>query len=346
MLKADPARLPARVQRKTAKGKTYYYFVVGVSSDKKTILKRLPDIRDIEFSGALSTMLRVHGNRKPNARAAMTATELAAHWEKSDSFMRNKASTKRVYGQYLPVFLNQFGHAPANEIARADIRALMDSMKDRTGAANMTLSVIGALYKYGREDGHVTVNPTADVKSYPTTDHKEWPAPLLAEALADDDWLVRTSVALLYYTAQRIGDVADMRWGKVDDCPSYIEDGRVHVTQEKTGTALDFPIHPRLVEILGEFKTEGFILAYRSGGYAVNTIRSRLKAWGAARGHNIVPHGLRKNAVNKLLEVGCTVAQTSAVSGQSLQLVEHYAKRRNRSTLGSSAMLMWSENEK
>jgi len=345
MPKAEPARLPARVQRKTAKGKTYYYFVVGASADGKTVLKRLPDIRDIEFSGAHSVMMRNYGNRKPNARAVLTVTEMAARWEKSESFTRNKASTKRVYGQYLPVFLNQFGHAPATEIARTDIRALMDSMKDRTGAANMTLSVIGALYRYGREEGYVTANPTADVRSYPTVDHKEWPAPLLAEALADEDWLVRTSVALLYYTAQRIGDVADMRWSQVEGCLSYLKDGRVHVTQEKTGTALDFPVHPRLDEILGEAKADGFILEYRGGGYAVNTIRARLKAWGAARGQNIVPHGLRRNAVNKLLEIGCSVAETSAISGQSLKVVEHYSKRRDRSKLGSSAMLRWGENE-
>lgn len=87
-------------------------------------------------------------------------------------------------------------------------------------------------------------------------------------------------------------------------------------------------------------------IAYREDGYAAGTIRSRIQAWGLARGHKIVAHSLRKNAVNKLIEVGCMVAQTSAASGQSLQLVEHYAKRRNRSTLGSSAMLIWSENEK
>jgi integrase len=344
MPRAEPARLPARVQRKKAKGKTYYYFVVGVSSSGKTMLKRLPDIRDIEFSGALSTMLRVYGTRKPNARATLKVSELAALWEKSESFTRNKTNTKRVYSMYLPVFLKQFGHAPANEVGRADIRALLDSMKDRTGAANMTLSVVGALYKYGREEGHVTVNPTADVRAYPTTDHKEWPEALLAEALNDEDWLVRTSVALLYYTAQRIGDVAGMRWSK-GEYPAYIDGGRVHVTQEKTGAALDFPVHPRLVEILGPPKDEGFILEYREGGYAVNTIRGRLKAWGAARGHNIVPHGLRKNAVNKLLEVGCSVAETSSISGQSLKLVEHYSKRRNQSKLGSAAMLRWGENE-
>jgi integrase len=346
MPKAEPARLPVRVQRKKAKGKTYYYFVAGTSSTGKTMLKRLPDIRDIEFSPAYAAMMHAFGRTKPNVKAPLTATELANRWEKSADFMENKPKTRRVYSMYLPVFLEQFGHAPANEVAQVDIRALKESMADRTGAANMTLSVISSLYNWGREQSLVTVTPTKDVKPYKTTDHKEWPDKLLAEALADDDWLVRTSVALMFYTAQRIGDVADMRWSKDDDAPCYLHEGRVFVKQEKTGTELDFPIHPKLAAILGEPKESGFVLAYRAKGYAANTIRARIQAWGLARGHKIVPHGLRKNAVNKLLEVGCSVAQTSAVSGQSLKVVEHYSKRRNRSTLGSSAMLIWSENEK
>lgn len=34
---------------------------------------------------------------------------------------------------------------------------------------------------------------------------------------------------------------------------------------------------------------------------------------------------------NTLLEVGCAVAETAAISGQSLQMVEHYAERRSDS---------------
>jgi len=345
MPKVEPQRLPVRVQRKKAKGKTYYYFVAGKTASGKTVLQRLPDIRSIEFGPAYAAKMHAAGRRKTVVQAALTAQEMAAQWEKSTAFREKKASTQRVYGLYLPVFLKQFGHAPANEIAQTDIRALKDSMQARPGAANMTLSVIGALYSWGREASLVTINPTSDVRPYKTVDHKEWPDELLAAALVADDWLVRKSVALLFFTAQRIGDAADMRWSREGECPAYFENGRVFVTQEKTGTRLDFPIHPRLASILGEPQTSGYVLPYRSGGYAVNTVRNRIQAWAAERGHKVVPHGLRKNAVNKLLEVGCTVAETSAISGQSLQVVEHYAKRRNRSTLGSSAMIRWGRNE-
>lgn len=48
---------------------------------------------------------------------------------------------------------------------------------------------------------------------------------------------------------------------------------------------------------------------------------------GPALGIKTVPHGLRKNAVNALLEAGCTIAEVSAITGQTHQVVEHYAAK-------------------
>lgn len=56
---------------------------------------------------------------------------------------------------------------------------------------------------------------------------------------------------------------------------------------------------------------------------------------------HVVTHGLRKNAVNALLEAGCSTAETAAISGQSLGMVEHYARARNQQALGTAAVLLW-----
>ena len=67
--------------------------------------------------------------------------------------------------------------------------------------------------------------------------------------------------------------------------------------------------------------------------------RKRLQAFTAALGIKTVPHGLRKNAVNALLEAGCTIAEVSAITGQTHQVVEHYAAKVNRRKLGKSAIV-------
>jgi integrase len=59
----------------------------------------------------------------------------------------------------------------------------------------------------------------------------------------------------------------------------------------------------------------------------------------------LVFHGLRKSAVVMLLEVGCTTAEVQAITGQSMQMVEHYAKQVNQKKLAESAILKWERGE-
>jgi hypothetical protein len=48
------------------------------------------------------------------------------------------------------------------------------------------------------------------------------------------------------------------------------------------------------------------------------------------RDAGLVFHGLRKNAVNMLLEVGCTEAEVSSIVEMSEAMVRHYAKDVNK----------------
>ena len=57
------------------------------------------------------------------------------------------------------------------------------------------------------------------------------------------------------------------------------------------------------------------------------------------RDNNRVFHGLRMSAVVFLLEAGCTDAEVSAITGQSRQMVEHYARQVNQKKLASAAVL-------
>ena len=55
----------------------------------------------------------------------------------------------------------------------------------------------------------------------------------------------------------------------------------------------------------------------------------------------LVFYGLRKSAVVMLLEVGCTTAEVQAITGQSMPMVEHYAKQVNQKKLAAAAILKW-----
>lgn len=58
-------------------------------------------------------------------------------------------------------------------------------------------------------------------------------------------------------------------------------------------------------------------------------------------GERLVFHGLRKSAVVTLLEAGCTDAEVGSITGQSREMIEHYAKQVNQRRLAAAAILRW-----
>jgi integrase len=324
--------LPKHVRRKVAKGRCYFYYATGVKVDGREVLKRLPDIRDPDFGRMLSAA-QSGRTRRGKIAGALTIAALADLYEKSPEFRKLKPATRRSYEGNLDKARNRLGIAPANELTPADVRLVHDEMADQTGAANQFVRVLGSLYSWGRKRGHVTAKPVEGVELFEENPHEPWPDWLLADALADP--VVGLPVSLLYYTAQRIGDVCRMRW-------SDIRNGAIALTQEKTGKALTIPIHGELAKLLDEApRTALTILAMNSRQRPEKALRDKLQAWATARGVKVVPHGLRKNAVIALLECGCSVAETAAISGQTMQMVEHYAKDRDQAKLASAAILRW-----
>ena len=67
----------------------------------------------------------------------------------------------------------------------------------------------------------------------------------------------------------------------------------------------------------------------------------RAEAFTDFRERRLVFHGLRKFAVNALLEAGCTDAEVAAITGQSREMIEHYSRQVNQRKLAQTAMSKW-----
>ena len=320
------------------RGRTYYYFDTGqINARGGKIYAALPDRSDPSFWTVYAALKSARARRQAIAPQLML-TGLIALYEKSPRWRKLKRGTQRIYEIYLRNLADQLNTAPADAVERKDMIRLIDAMADRPGAANLQLKVASALFAWGRSRGHITARPCDDIDLFEIGEHQPWPTTLIEAGLAADDGVVRLAVHLLYFTGQRIGDVTRMTW-------SHFADGRIDVVQEKTGTRISIPPHPALAEILaGTPKAAMTILALEGRPIDRQALRARLQRWAANLGHDIVPHGLRKNAVNALLESGCSAAETAAITGQSLQLVEHYAKARDGRRLADAAILKWSRN--
>lgn len=319
---------------KAAKGRIYHYWT------RVTPWERLPDPVDDPdgFMRRLAHLQRV-ALREQESRAG-TLAETVRLYRMSPAFTDRSESTRRVYAMYLERLVTIFPDAKLDEITRPLVqRYVMDEHADTRAAANMMLRVLNNVFKWagGRPGGEELRNPTKGLEEYDGKEYQPWPDHLLQAALASEDPHFSTAVALHLYTGQRTGDVCKMAWNVLS------ADGRIHLQQQKTGTELTIPVHPALAAALAAAPRGAVTLLTNTLARPLKpaTFYSWVGAFAKLHKTHLVPHGLRKNAVNALLEAGCSTAEVSAITGQSLQMVEHYAKGRNQSRLADVAMLKW-----
>lgn len=330
------------VKRVRSKGRDYYYFNTGVRNARGvTIYKRLPDIRAPEFGDVLAAYKAGRTRRQTLSPLLMLASFIDMY-ERSPAFADLAPSTRRVYTIHLRALEATFPDAPAEELNSTDVAGMLGLMGNARGAINLRLSVVNALYKWGRKKKivHPDCEPGKGLEMEKTGEHDPWPDHVLEAALVSDKPRVRLATHLLFYTGQRIGDVCALRW-------SDVRDGRIELVQQKTGKELSIPIHSALASILEQTPRRALTIITSHDGKPIlqNAVRTELQTFvKEAFGEKVVPHGLRKNAVNALLEAECSVAETASITGQTLQMVEHYAKRRNQKKLASAAVLKWEQN--
>lgn len=318
-----------------ARGGIYHYFDTGQRTPKGTkIYKRLPQPGARDYETVYSALLS-HRTRREAATVELTLKQMIRLYLQSPEFRKLSDASQKIYDSYLARLDAKFPGAPANDIQRRDMRLLMDQMAEHPAAANLMLASTAAIYRWGRKREHVTAKPCDEIDRFELGEHEPWPDHIVAAALKADDTLVRLGTHLLYFTAQRIGDVVAMRW-------SDIRDGRLEMAQQKTGREMSIALHRDLGALLASTdKAALTILSYEGRPVKHTHLRRKLQEFAKDLGAKVVPHGLRKNAVNALLECGCSVAETAAISGQTLQMVEHYARRRNTQKLGDAAILRW-----
>jgi integrase len=117
--------------------------------------------------------------------------------------------------------------------------------------------------------GHTTTGTDQEIAAYVA----HWPLGT-RERMAFD---------LLYYTAQRIGDVARMRRDNINGDDPYVK-------QQKTGAELRIPVHPALRRSLNAYGIRGQHLVGRIDGKPISADTLRTLFMEAAR------LGFRQNA--------------------------------------------------
>ncbi len=196
-----------------------------------------------------------------------------------------------------------------------------------TGSVAMELGVLGIAWRWGREVGicpardlpkvHLRVKPTYNQRT-PSIDD------VIAVLQHLDGWR-RLAVLVLFATGARVGEVASLQWADVNlGAGELLLDG-------KTGVR-NVPIAPEVVDELRRWAstgpTEGYLFRVRPktlmGGLRSKHLPRACEAAGVLR---FTPHGLRRAAVEAMLDAGVDPKTAASVTGHSVKTMLEYYRR-------------------
>jgi integrase len=334
--------LPIYVHRNVVNGKEYLAFQKNRGTPHAG--KRVP-IHAAPGSAEFWTLYNELLSEKPGAVDPKSVSAMIKEFRKSPEWTRLKPATHRNYNIYLNVFDERLGERQADEITPKVILTLRDTFADRPVTANHIVTVIKTLYQFGIPREYATVNPAREIKSISVTSDgmQPWPSWALDMAMTKTRWEVATFVALGLYTGQRTADILAMKL-------SDIEDNLISVKQSKTGKRLQIRIHSKLRPFITQCRKRGIEhLVSGRGGKPLDTNRWRA-IWGREleKKHlkrladsGVAPHGLRKSAVVTLRELDVSIERIQAITGQSRQMVELYAKGVDQRKMADRGIRQW-----
>lgn len=300
---------------------------------------RLPgDVGSPEFMAAYQAYL----SDRPEPTSLKVAGSfglLITEYYGSRPFLDLKPSSRKIYRYVLEPLAKAHGHRLVRDM-RADkvAKIIQDIGNDKPGMANLTKSVLQKMMKYAVKAKWRADNPVLGIEPFKRGTHHTWTEGELKAF--ETRWPLgtrqRLAYALLLYTGQRVGDVAEMN-------RSDIVDGELHVIQQKTGAELYLPIVIELDRAMRAYSAKGLSLIGKEDGKPLSRAGLSQLMTDAIRKAGLpakcVPHGLRKAAMRRLAEAGKTEKQIAAVSGhKTLREIERYTAAADQRRLAKDAM--------
>ena len=259
--------------------------------------------------------------------------DLAARFYKSGPFQQLKPRTQAEYKSYIERVRKKNGDKMVRSLTRVEVISMHESLSEHPTTANAFLKAMHVLLEFAKNRGFVEINVSDNIPRLKKTRHgrngwKRWPQTQIDKAKAVLTGDARLAFLLAVYTGQRFGDIWKMTGADIND------NGKLVVVQDKTEKELKIPIHPALAKELPN--TDGRYFPQSFQGFKTMWRRAKAK-------HGLTHpfHGLRKNAVTSLLEVECSIAQTGAITGQTYETVELYAREVDQERLAEDAMKKW-----
>lgn len=270
---------------------------------------------------------------------------LITQYKKDERFLNLEKTTQKKNLICLNAVNEKYGDVPADKISRMVARAYCMSFSTKSRQV-LQAAVCRVLYNFGRDIGAVKDNPfdamrLARMRPRQAVWTMELLAAVQAKAVAEGFKSISLAVQLGLDTGQRAGDLRSLTW-------SAYTGTRIRFRQSKTGVFLEVPVMQSLKSMLdkADRKAPAILICEATAKPYNKDMLSRKfreiceKVPGCG---NLQFRDLRRTAVVRLAEHGCTNAEIAAITGHSLQdtvnILEVYLPRNSKMAENAIAKL-------
>lgn len=279
-----------------------------------------------------------HDKQAP-APSKYTWAELIRQW-RLDPRVQNRLAdgTKKSYQRDMEAILEKNADKDVRKTTRQGVRNIHAALSETPRKADKRITTISLLWNYGKHklDWPLGDNPSKGIDKYgKQREFLPWPEWMVQE-IATAPERVRAACELILNTGQRPNAAITMKHADFEGDWMMVADEKGN---EKFEVYCPYPLRkyvkslPRTGQhIIAKNLTEP--VGYDAVEKDFRKRRGTLKA--ASKDYSL--HGLRKLAIIRLAEAGCTDAQIQSVTNQSLETIAYYRRLASRKTLSKAAM--------
>lgn len=330
--KTASVSLPPNVHRVRAGKKTYFYYQAHRGTSKAgTRIALGTDPADPQFWMRLRAVQDDVDDPLAPPEDTGTFAQLITDYRASQEFAWLKPRTQKDYGSYLDRLLQSAGDRVVEDLTRADVYQLRDSMARTPVAANHMVSILKTLLEWSVPRGYRSDNPASGIQKLKSDEGGATPWPedgyrFVIENAPED---IRRMAYLGRACGQRREDLITFRGANLT------HDGIMLSISKLRGKQHFVPLsRAQVAEIaswgVGELD---FMLKSLAGKpYTGDGLNSRWNRWresaqaAPVKAMKMTIHGLRATAVCDRREAGTEDGAIADELGMSVQMVSRYAR--------------------
>lgn len=309
--------------------------------------KRLPPLKDSTFWKAAETEFAAYIRRQREGLKDFKALVEAFQSESNPQWTTLSKSTQTGYKYSGKIIKEAWGSDLPSDLTTVDAQEAVDALGDTPATANQFRAFLSRLMAWGVPRGYCSTNVVEFTEKIPGGEPwSPWPEWAFETLVKHAPFHMQMIAVSAFFTGQRQVDVLKMTRPKSGS-------GDMAVRAQKTGKTVWVPIHSEYRKWIDRIPKSDSVMMH-AGARATHyetasgfrTEWQKLMAkdeFKRFKEERIVFHGLRKNAVINLLEVGCSTSQVGAICNMTDQMVSHYGKEVQLRKLAKDAMKLMEE---